>query len=107
MNPQIISIIGLITNEFITNAFKYGYSTSEINTFGMDSKIDKKAGLEINLHTSGKFWDPNKVNSGKGLLIIKSLAAEIDANIVIEYNHHTTLKLTLKNQSNKLKVWKK
>ena len=84
------SIIGLIINEFLTNAFKHGFSKDIENYIEiLISELNREIHLIIN--TSGKEWNPKfPKGNGDGLKLIQSLSKKIPAKIRINYKSGIT-----------------
>ncbi|GGG25315.1 hypothetical protein GCM10011344_27490 [Dokdonia pacifica] len=84
------SIIGLICNEYMTNAYKYAFSEKKNNTFTTYLKKETRYKVLLILETSGVKWTPEiLINNGSGLKIISSLADKIDSKLNIRYDDKT------------------
>ena len=90
------SLIGLIINEFLTNAFKHGFSKENENIINISCAILDNRKIKIIISLTGKQWSPeNPKANGDGLKLMSSLAKKIPAKIEIYYeNKITSLNLT-------------
>lgn len=95
INSKKASLIGLIINEFITNAFKHSFSKGTPNNV-IFSVIDlNKTEIGVIISTNGIQWNPKNSNkNGHGIKIMHSLAKKIPARIKISNGDNiTSLKL--------------
>ena len=85
INSKKASIIGLIMNEFITNAYKHGFDKELKNEISVACKKSKTNSL-IKVNVSSKQWDTEfPKNNGDGLNLMKSLAKKVPAKMSIIY----------------------
>lgn len=90
------SLIGLIINEFLTNAFKHGFSKENENIINISCAILDNRKIKIIISLTGKQWSPESPKAnGDGLKLMSSLSKKIPAKIKIYYkNKITSLNLT-------------
>lgn len=85
INSKKGSIIGLIMNEFINNAYKHGFDKELKNEISVACKKSKTNSL-IKVNVSSKQWDTEfPKNNGDGLNLMKSLAKKVPAKMSIIY----------------------
>lgn len=84
---QYASPIGIIVNELITNAMKYAFRENRNNVLNLTTEEKRgEYGAEISLtvRDNGDGFDPNEINDGFGLHLVRSLAEQIKGEFRIE-----------------------
>lgn len=91
INSKKASIIGLIMNEFMINAYKHGFDNELKNEISVTCKKSKTNSL-IKVNVSSKQWEPKfPKNNGDGLNLMKSLAKKIPAKMSITFTEGETV----------------
>lgn len=91
--------VGLIINELVTNAMKYGIPDNKPPVVSVDLKSD---GITIALTVSDNgagFREPFNLNSATsfGLRLVNLLTKELNGNLTMLVDHGTTFRLTFSN----------
>lgn len=95
--PEKASVVGIIINEFLTNAFKYGFNKKLQNTINITLKIDSDKKKCLQLFCSGKPWNPKLYDksTSSGFFIMRSLAENMKASIDISFEKKSILQLII------------
>ena len=99
INIDIILPLGLIINESITNSFKYAFPDGRKGSIIIHLKELSNDSYKIIIGDNGVGCKENCLKSGKGIgnIVIKSLAAQIDAEITYDFDDGLKRIITFKN----------
>jgi two-component sensor histidine kinase len=84
---------GLISNEILTNSFKYAFNSAQESRQLSISLHEINNCIELYFKDNGPGFDIDAARSGMGLELIRDLSDQIDATIDVQIDHGVGIKL--------------
>lgn len=89
-------LLGLILNEIISNAYKYAFTDNKKGILDIRVYEKEESIFVIEVKDNGPGFDLNKVNTGLGFKIIKTLVAQMDGTCEINSEQGVAYKIEFK-----------
>ncbi|MCF7936168.1 MAG: PAS domain S-box protein [Synergistales bacterium] len=80
---RVVSSLGLIVNELITNAMKYAFQASQ--EAALTVTVTEQGGeVTLSVADNGRGFDPESADGGFGLQLVTALAEQLEGRLAIE-----------------------